>query len=494
MDASSLHQTVVRFWALLVCMAVTFSNEANLSAADSPDWKYLGSLACARCHTEPQTQDKTPDEQGHLRTDFVLLTEYPTWKDHDKHSTAYASLKNDRSRRMGELLGVDVTTAAAGCINCHAMPFPEARRGDQFKLEDGVSCDGCHGPSSEWLVPHFTDKNWRTLSAIEKEAKGFLDVRDPVKRSKMCVSCHLGDAAAGKLVTHEMYAVGHPPLPSIELQTFCENLPKHWRHPGEKPEWVRKQLGHTEGELYVTKSLLLGGTVALRQSLELLAATAARREGLGAWPELTQFDCYACHHDLRAKSWRQERGYASLPGRPQFRPWPAALAQLGVMQSGRTAADLATALKPVQSAGTAQPFGKPDDIVLQAGKAVAWIDSDVLTKLREERCDRAIAEKLLGTLCTLATESTPDYDTARQLAWAFRAVYFELHPEAAARDPRVTQALTHLDRDLRLTLPSRRKNETIESSLGDTLRTIADYDPRNVQQQFEQIKAALGAK
>ncbi len=34
-------------------------------------------------------------------------------------------------------------------------------------------------------------------------------------------------------MTHEMYAAGHPPLPSVELQTFCEEMPQHWQTPRE---------------------------------------------------------------------------------------------------------------------------------------------------------------------------------------------------------------------------------------------------------------------
>lgn len=457
--------------------------------ASASSWKYVGVRACAQCHSAPQEINKVPADRP--QTDFVHLTEYVTWRDLDKHSQAYASLKNERSVHMGKLLGVDVTATAVGCINCHAMNFPEAKRGDLFEIADGVSCDGCHGPASDWLVPHYTKKDWRTLPAAEKEKLGFLDVRNPVVRAKMCVSCHVGNAAEGKIVTHEMYAVGHPPLPSIEVQTFADNLPKHWRNPGEKPAWVREQLGHTGDDLYVTKSLLIGGAVSLRQSLELLSATAAKRDGTGAWPELTQFDCYACHHDLRSKSWRQERGYTATPGRPQFRTWPASLAKLSLTSLGRSGADLDAALKPVQLAGSSQPFGKPDEITTQSTTAVKWLDADVLSPLRDKKIDRTAAERLLVSLCELSAESAPDYDSARQIAWAFNAIYKELHPDAATHDPRITQALKHLDRDLRLTLPSRKNNETIETTLADTLRTVADYDPTMVRQQFQQIKTAL---
>src|SRR5262249_60064558 len=33
----------------------------------------------------------------------------------------------------------------------------------------------------------------------------------------------------------------------------------------------------------------------------------------GAWPEFAEYDCYACHHDLKVSSWRQKRDL-DLPG------------------------------------------------------------------------------------------------------------------------------------------------------------------------------------
>jgi hypothetical protein len=39
--------------------------------------------------------------------------------------------------------------------------------------------------------------------------------------------------------------------------------------------------------------------------MRLLAADAAKK-----WPEFSHLECYQCHHDLRAESWRVQRGYA----------------------------------------------------------------------------------------------------------------------------------------------------------------------------------------
>ena len=56
-------------------------------------------------------------------------------------------------------------------------------------------------------------------------------------------------------------------------------------------------------------------------------------------PEMANYDCYACHHDLTSKSWRQERGYAGVPGRPTLHEWPPALAELGLMHAAADPAE-----------------------------------------------------------------------------------------------------------------------------------------------------------
>ena len=45
-------------------------------------------------------------------------------------------------------------------------------------------------------------------------------VRDPVRRTELCLSCHLGSTSENKMVTHAMYAAGHPPLPGFEMETL----------------------------------------------------------------------------------------------------------------------------------------------------------------------------------------------------------------------------------------------------------------------------------
>src|SRR5207253_581251 len=45
-------------------------------------------------------------------------------------------------------------------------------------------------------------------------------------------------------------------------------------------------------------------------------------DGDGPWPELAQFDCYACHHNLVPRSWRQGRSKGRLVANSWNLSWP----------------------------------------------------------------------------------------------------------------------------------------------------------------------------
>src|SRR5262249_39034367 len=145
--------------ALVMAALVWFGSRqaparAEDSGAESPNatvWKdlqYQESGTCALCHAGPTALNKG---QGSL--ELVLMAEYSIWKTHDKHAQAYAVLEGTRGQQMGKLLGMDVTKAEAGCLNCHAMANLKAGDVAVDKM-DGVSCGGCHGPSTGWFGPH----------------------------------------------------------------------------------------------------------------------------------------------------------------------------------------------------------------------------------------------------------------------------------------------------------------------------------------------------
>jgi hypothetical protein len=238
---------------------------------------YIGAGGCAssNCHggTTPATE----------KVSRILTTEYAIWAVQDKHSKAARVLEEPRSKRMAEILGINNPVTDQKCASCHAAGSPERQR------MDGVSCEACHGPAEKWLGPH-TQANSHAASV----AAGMTDTKNLVIRARTCLGCHLG--APDKLVDHDLIAAGHPDL-QFELDTFTWAQPSHHRDP--KPA-----AGNTLPRVRVWA---VGQAVRLAEGMRHLAQRAEAR-----WPEFAELECSQCHHDLRAESWRIQRGY---PGR-----------------------------------------------------------------------------------------------------------------------------------------------------------------------------------
>ena len=190
------------------------------------------------CHDQENTRRLSPARSRRL---ICQMTEFPIYDTQDKHKLAYSALTGDRGKEMSRLLGYDVKTKDQ-CLNCHSTA--DRDKGTQFysREDEGVTCVACHGTVAEWVEIHQRtgDGPWQKLDRKTKEELyGMNDLWDPVRRAETCASCHIGNYAQGKVVTHAMYAAGHPPLPSFEAATFSERShatgslsPRN--HPSEK--------------------------------------------------------------------------------------------------------------------------------------------------------------------------------------------------------------------------------------------------------------------
>jgi len=295
------------FAALGAALAGTifFSNSATTSAQEDPVPKgdraldsgirgdIVGSPSCSAvsCHGGIEPRDNPACGQN----------EFSLWSTRDPHANAMNVLSDERSLKMGKLLGITPNENLA-CLACHTNPRaaltpPEESKKTLFATERrwGVGCESCHGPAEKWLLNH-TKSAWRDFSPAEKSRQDMVPLEDLAAQFHNCAGCHVGAPARDGLplrdVTHDMIAAGHPRL-QFEPSTFLANLPPHWN----VARASRKN--RFEGQSWV-----LGQLAAASASLEL---TLDRADRPASWPELAEFSCYACHHDLENESWRQRR-------------------------------------------------------------------------------------------------------------------------------------------------------------------------------------------
>src|SRR6056297_227286 len=237
------------------------------------------------------------------------------------------------SRRMcDKLWGEGTVETAAGyqrfreaCLTCHGGVSQEQTASAE-SLSDypiGIDCLYCHqqGEQDAWQKEHLDEDRWRLSSPRQKESRGMSDMVDTANQASTCLDCHVGNRDKNMFVTHQMYAAGHPPLPAIEVQTFCDQLPMHWQTPSQLHDNLQdgksrdeyfaiNYPGVAEGgpqqfsETYFdTRKLFIGALQARRKSVKLLVDSAATDD----WGDYALYDCAACHHELRSESARQRR-------------------------------------------------------------------------------------------------------------------------------------------------------------------------------------------
>ncbi|MFK8115505.1 MAG: multiheme c-type cytochrome [Rubripirellula sp.] len=226
-----------------------------------------------------------------------------TWTAKDPHAGAGMLLRDEDSRRIVIALNskaakspeVFDTVLRSRCISCHATSTPELCNEtgllDDSVLVSGVSCESCHGAASEWLDPHL-QASWAGPQRFEP-ATGMIDTESIVGRSETCVRCHIGSRTANGMVrdmNHDIIAAGHPAL-RFDALLYNENLPKHWNVSGAV---------ENEFSASPVRTRAVGRAINLAAAASLSAERAAGhlKDRKVPWPELSDYDCFACHQSL----------------------------------------------------------------------------------------------------------------------------------------------------------------------------------------------------
>lgn len=172
---------------------------------------YIGARACAECH-ESETL-------GH---------QYGLWRG-SAHARAYAALARPEARKIAELSGITEEPAKARlCLGCHATAADEEewRRMPDFHIEDGLQCEKCHGPGSEYASHEIMTDEGRAY------ANG---LRVPDKKS--CMVCHQAKGSHQAVLKNRPFdpeaaweAIAHPIVRGVEDQAPREGTKSSGRH------------------------------------------------------------------------------------------------------------------------------------------------------------------------------------------------------------------------------------------------------------------------
>ena len=127
---------------------------------------YVGAETCGMCH-------KT-EKQG---------SQLSIWQN-SKHSKAFETLKTEKANQIAKEKGFQKPAVETPeCLKCHTSGYglDASLLGKKFKIEDGVQCETCHGPGSEY-------KDMKVMKDKELAIKNGLIVND--KLETFCKGCH----------------------------------------------------------------------------------------------------------------------------------------------------------------------------------------------------------------------------------------------------------------------------------------------------------------
>ncbi len=149
---------------------LTFLN-TNINADDPPQFSCIGAEACAKCHKS--------EKQG---------KQFTIWQE-STHSYAYKTLQSEESAAIVKEMGIDKpATELNECLFCHASGWDvdQVSLEKGFKIEDGVQCETCHGPGSEY-------KSFKIMKNRELAIQNGL-VKVFENTEEFCQSCHNPDS------------------------------------------------------------------------------------------------------------------------------------------------------------------------------------------------------------------------------------------------------------------------------------------------------------
>ncbi len=287
------------FFTLLLVVPVTAALGAGQESV------YVGARVCATCHSGPG-----------------MGSQYSLWL-HSKHSRAYAVLARPEAIKIAELSGVRTEPQKTfTCLGCHSSgaQAEEWQKDETFHVSDGVQCESCHGPGSEYMAEEvMRDPKKAMMAGLE------MPTMETCERCHKVKGTHVAILGSSKMdIQKAMKKIAHPlpekpmmgSLPVVDPKAPKRKGPKYigsescgkchhgmmfgyqqsiWRMSAHSRAWAalgtekareKARMKGVEGDPQKSPECLKCHSTAGMEPPDALTASYLQDEGIG---------CEACH-------------------------------------------------------------------------------------------------------------------------------------------------------------------------------------------------------
>jgi serine/threonine protein kinase len=446
---------------------------------------------CVMCHYGSDQPGARRFNNNYKSNEYIRHNEYVVWDKQDPHSLAFRVIvpeKNPLAQRMQSLLAKTKPTgyrvdSDVACLKCHSTDLnpgsASVRKLEEFvRQEDlGIVCAACHGLDARWQTAHFTEPpapgtlypTFRTRTPEQKWTDyGLIDLRNSIRKAELCASCHIGNPDEGKVITHEMFGAGHPPIPPFEMSAYIHTEPRHWASPTELPFLINLaqadptkalKLFHARSESQETcetRTMAIGSIVSLRMEMNKIIQ---RPTDVPFNPGMIIAARIVSDHAAE---------YLKKKGRVL---WHAA--KFSANCEDMYEAGLQRHRNEALLNGKAQEIRRDCDIILKE------MESEIVYSIEETR---RLADLLARTVVDPATLRDPE--TVAHVTWAYATLDFALKKDAPRRD--AILALSPIR------LPDRSKPGerpvTVGAVLEERMKQLREFDPKKFVAKFGEVK------
>jgi hypothetical protein len=175
---------------LLLCVVIVFAGlswtaqeeakekvkKDTTQAIAKPVFGYVGATVCKPCHNLPKTGKQ-----------------FDKWMS-KPHAQAYKTLANEQSQKIAKEMKIKDAQKSEKCLKCHVTAYgvPDSLLGKKYSIEDGVTCEACHGPGEKY-------KSMKIMKDKELALKNGLI--EPTE--ELCVGCHNKESPTYKPFKYE---------------------------------------------------------------------------------------------------------------------------------------------------------------------------------------------------------------------------------------------------------------------------------------------------